>query len=407
MKQQRSIAVKGKTAVLVCGLAAVGLLIPASADARPRPSAWGSAGGSFAPRETRSHDMSGRAGRKTRHHKKTGASAVSEAGSRRKRRSPRAAEARQARLACTDAFNKAKEAAQDNHLRAANEWFALCAERTCAGSMRKRCAVVHTKIAAMLPSVVPEVTDATGASISEAEVSMDGEILTSRLDGSAIVIDPGEHKFTFAKDGEVFATRNLSIEKGQRRQIVSATYQPPKPESLDPEPAPVVERRRERPAPRKVPAAVAIADTESGEAAAGQEQEAAPRLVRREPARRASAEAETQTGAPWSAYALAGVGLLGVGGYATFNLKGSADNDALVAFCKPDCKPESVRHVRNLYLAADVSLGIGIAALAASTYLFFRSNGAEEEEAPTRSRISRLGVAPTSAGALATVGGTF
>ena len=407
MKQQRSIAVKGKTAVLICGLGALGLLIPVPAGARPRPSPWGSAGGSFAPRETRSHDTSGRVGRKTRHHKKAGAGAVSEAGSRRKRRSPRAAEARQARLACTDAFDKAKEAAQDDHLRAANEWFALCSEATCARSMRKRCALVHTKIAAMLPSVVPEVTDDSGASTSETEVRMDGEILTSRLDGTAIVIDPGAHTFTFARDGEVFATRNLAIEKGQRRQIVSATYQPPRRESLEPEPAPVVERRRERAASRKAPAAVAVADTESGEAAGAQEPESAPRLVRRESARRTGTEAETRTGAPWSAYALAGVGLLGVGGYATFNLKGSADNDALAAFCKPDCKPESVRHVRNLYLAADVSLGIGLAALAASTYLFFRSSGAEEEEAPTRSRISRLGIAPTSAGALATVGGTF
>ena len=45
MKHQRSIAVKGRTAVLVCGLGAVGLLIPATAGARPVPGAWSAAGG--------------------------------------------------------------------------------------------------------------------------------------------------------------------------------------------------------------------------------------------------------------------------------------------------------------------------------------------------------------------------
>jgi hypothetical protein len=399
---QRWTALKARAWVLVWLLGCVGLLLPAPAGARPTPRPWRSAGSGYAGGDPKHPGPSGRVARgKNRHHKQTGAS---EARPKGKHRSAAAARARQAKVACTEAFGKAKEAAQESHLRAANEWFALCAEPSCARSLRRRCGVVHGRIAALLPSIVPVVTDASGAASTDAEVRMDGEILTSTLDGTAIVIDPGEHQFTFAKNGEVFATRKVSIDKGRQRQVVSAIYQPAKPEEVDPEPTRAAPKR---PAHKAEPA-VAAADSEPAPAAQDEEPDSAPGLVRREAARRAGAEAESKTGAPWSAYALAGVGLLGVGGYATFNLKGSADNDALVAFCKPTCKPESVRHVRNIYLAADVSLGIGIAALAASTYLFFRSNGTEEESPRARpSHLGRLGIEPTSAGALATVGGTF
>jgi hypothetical protein len=402
--KERWIAVNGRTAVLVSLLGAGGLLIPVEAGARSTPGAWGSASGGHAGREARPQGAQGRAARgKKRHHKKGG---VSEAAPRGKHRSRRSSEARQAKLACTDAFAKGKEAAQDDHLRSANEWFALCAEATCAPPLRKKCTAVHGRIAALMPSVVPTVTDADGTNSRDGEVKMDGEILTSNLDGTAIVIDPGEHEFTFSRDGEVFAKRRLSVEKGQRRQIVSATFQPRKTQQqADPGPAEVVEERPPVRAARKVPTAVAVAEKESVD------EEAAPSLVRRERRPAARAEAEAQTGAPLSAYLLGGVGVLGVGGYFTLNLKGSAENDALAAFCAPDCRPESVRKVRNIYLMADVSLGIGIAALAASTYLFFRSPDSPEEEGSPRSRsgggISGLSIAPTSSGAFATVGGTF
>jgi hypothetical protein len=402
MEPQRWIAVKGRMGVLACLLGCAGLLIPAQADARRMSRAWGGAGGGEVGRAS-GHGAQGRRG-KSRRHKKAGASGVTATATRSKshrRSGAGAAERRQAKLACVDAFDKAKEAANVDHLRAANEWFALCAEATCAGSLRKRCTAVHTKIAAMLPSVVPVVNDPTGATGGAAEVRMDGEMLTTNLDGSAIVVDHGEHQFTFSKDGEIFATRKVSIQKSQRGQVVSATYQPKEPE---PEPAPVVTRPVRRKA--AVPALVAENET-APEAGAGEEPE--PRVVRRAPAHRATEEAAADSSAPFSAYALAGVGLLGVGGYVTLNLKGSAENDALKDLCSPDCRPESVRKVRNIYLLADASLALGLGALAASTYLFFRSPDSAEEQAKPRSRVSLSGasIAPTSSGAFATVGGTF
>jgi len=276
--------------------------------------------------------------------------------------------AREERMVCDAAFEKAKEVGRSPvQFTAAAEWFGECARPTCPLAMRRKCAAVQARITAKLPSVVPVVTGASGGSVGDVQVRMDGAVLTGSLDGTAISVDPGEHQFTFARDGEIFSTQRLTLESGQRHQIVSATWQP---------------RRVER-------------------------EEEALRLRERAP--QPVEEPKASGSAPWTAYALAGVGLAGLGGAALFNLKGTASNDALIAFCKPDCKPEAVRHVRNLYLAADISLGIGLVALAGSTYLFFNHDGPAPEDNPRalRTRISQVGVTPTPTGAVATLIGTF
>ena len=402
--KERWTAVNVRTVVLVSSLGSLGLLVSAEAGAmtpsearRSKVTLAAVAGGERATAHAGANR--GRAGVMGRRQKRTRGN---EAGAKGKRRSPPPGRARSESVACVAAFDKAKEIAQGPQLRAANEWFAVCARPVCGRSLRTRCAAVHDRIAALLPSIVPVVTDADGAAASDVQVRMDGEILTPNANGSAIVVDPGSHDFTFAKDGEIFATRSLTLEKGERNRIVAVVLRPRKPEPIEAPPPPVAEPRTVAPSLRRIAAGDAAADGEPAD------EDAAPRLVMRARSRRAPAEAETRTGNPWSAYALAGVAVLGAGGYAVFNLKGSANNDALVAFCKPDCNPTSVRHVRNLYLAADISLGIGVAALIGSTYLFLRSDSAEQESPRARStHISGLSVAPTTSGALATVGGTF
>jgi hypothetical protein len=381
--KDHGIAATGRFVLLVSALAGLGslILIPGAAEARSRKGHIGKGG-------------------------KVGK--VGKVGS------PARTRGQPAKAACVAAFDKAKELAWASHLREANQWFAICAQSSCDRGMRQRCTTVHTKIAAILPSVVPVVTDAAGALSQEIVVKMDGALLTSNLDGSAIVVDPGEHQFTFAKDGEIFATRRLALEKGQQHQLVSASLESGKHADVEASAtggADAGDEKRSaaaaaapKPAPplRKLQTIHAAAESEPVD------EEAAPTLLRRENSRRPSEAADARTGAPWSAYALAGVGVLGVGGYFTFNLKGSADNDALVVLCKPNCNPTSVRHVRNIYLAADISLGIGLAALAGSTYLFLRSHGTEEESPRSRTgSITGLSLAPTPSGGVATLGGTF
>jgi hypothetical protein len=395
--QDRWIALNRRTVILVSLLGFLALPIRSEARSTSAHKASGAGGAPSARAEAR-HEGRRRhiAKGKSQHHKKN---SVAEATTKTKASPKVPGRARQEKLACAEAFDKAKENVRDSHFRAAKEWFTRCARPTCDSGIRQQCAVFHEKVVAVLPTVVPVVSDDTGATNRQIEVKMDGETLTSNLDGTAIVVDPGDHEFTFVNDGEVFATRRLVIERGQRNQIVSASFQSQRHRSVSLSQTMVAgEQAGAEPAPVQM--------TEVAEDNVPVDKPA-PRVVHGNQPRRASVQADERTGTPWSVYALAGVGLLGVGGYGAFTLKGRADNDALVQGCKPDCSPTSVHHIRNAYLAADISLGIGVAALLASTYLFLRSDSGEESRGSRASNISTLSVAPTSSGALATVGGTF
>jgi hypothetical protein len=71
----------------------------------------------------------------------------------------------------------------------------------------------------------------------------------------------------------------------------------------------------------------------------------------------------------------------------------------------PYCPQSSVNHVRRLYLAADVSLGVGAAALGVATLLFvLPRHGKENPEARTAITVD---VAPTPSGGFATLSGRF
>jgi hypothetical protein len=100
--------------------------------------------------------------------------------------------------------------------------------------------------------------------------------------------------------------------------------------------------------------------------------------------------------------------LVGLGSYALLTSWGRKDNDVLVQ-CAPGCMQKSVDHVRRLYLAANISLGAGIAALGAATWLLLRSSVGSRTAEGATPRWSRhaLEVIPLSAGAVATLRGAF
>jgi hypothetical protein len=105
------------------------------------------------------------------------------------------------------------------------------------------------------------------------------------------------------------------------------------------------------------------------------------------------------------AYVLGGLGLAAMGGYALLTYWGRKDN-ADLDLCSPNCPWSDIQHIQRLYIAADISAGVGVLALAASTWLFVRS-GSSSTEVAAKSRSYVLDVKPTSSGAFATVSGAF
>jgi hypothetical protein len=314
--------------------------------------------------------------------------------------------------ACVEAYNEAMERMGAARLREARVLAGQCAAPTCGRALRQECVLLYTRLDADIPTIVPFVADDADVRSGDVEVRMDGEVLTSKLDGRAIPVDPGLHHLTFTVENEVVASEDAMIVQGQRNRLVTAAL----PEKRGRPSKPAVEKiarqeRARRPVNLAAVPPASPGPQEEDDEPAPDLPVAAPRprsadtsiLLRDAPAR----EAPSEDRARWPVYTFGTIGLLGLGGYGALTWKGRQDNQTLIESCKPDCNPASVHHIRMVYLAADASAGVGIIALTAATWAYFHSRGREDTAPKKTARVGSFEVQPASSGALATVGGTF
>src|SRR5690242_313877 len=97
--------------------------------------------------------------------------------------SPRAGAVRRS---CANAYERGQELRQSSKLRRAREVLIGCARAACGDFVQKECSKWITQIDAETPSMVLLAKDEAGVSVMDVEVTMDGELLTSRLDGRAV-----------------------------------------------------------------------------------------------------------------------------------------------------------------------------------------------------------------------------
>jgi hypothetical protein len=286
---------------------------------------------------------------------------------------------------CVVLEQDAGKAQSAGHLREALGLLDQCSARRTCGSIRRRCRAEQARLVTEIPSIVPTVSDAKGAPMSQVTVAMDGEPLAGQLDGRAIPVDPGLHEFTFKTEQGVVATQKVEIARGQRNRSIAVTMAPPAPP-----PAPVVAAAEPQAAAAPEPAAVPqVTDLDE------------PRPTA------APSRGKSRSIAP---YLIGGVGLIGVTGYGLFTYWGKKDDDVLTSSCSPSCDDGSVAHVRKMYDIGRASLAVGGAALGiAATWLIVRSigSGSDERERAARPRSYAIGVQPVRAGALASVSSRF
>jgi hypothetical protein len=99
----------------------------------------------------------------------------------------------------------------------------VCSASTCPADIRDECIRRVAEVNEAMPTVVFEVKDVAGNDVLNVQVTMDGTPLVSRLEGTALSIDPGEHTFSFASPGQSAVEKKLVIregEKGRRERVV-------------------------------------------------------------------------------------------------------------------------------------------------------------------------------------------
>jgi hypothetical protein len=280
--------------------------------------------------------------------------------------------------ACKSAYDSGLDAQARGHLRQAREYMQSCAKAACGAGYLKKCTAEAARLESVIPMVAPVITDESGTPVLDGQVSVDGEPLTSQLDGRTYPIDPGLHEFSFSSGGAVLATQKIVIVQGQRGPVSISVHMPAKSAAKPSAPS--------TPAVAKEEETKAASETASESASSPRGPSAAklllPSLV---------------------------VGTIGAGTLAAavlVDIWGNNDNSLLVSRCKPNCPPSSAEHIHTLYTTADILFGTGVVALGVSTWLFVLSR--DTEAAPPSPRTAYvLDVKPTLSGAVGTISGTF
>jgi len=230
--------------------------------------------------------------------------------------------------ACAQAYEQAQEQRQSGRLLEARTQLQMCVRDACPEFIRSDCLTWNDELRADIPTVVFAARSA-GRDLSDVRVSLGQRLLTARIDGEAIELDPGVYDFEFRPSGMQAVTQHVLISRGEKNRLLLAEFAP----------------RSDDPA------------QDSGTAL--------PPQVQRS----------------WVLPVIfGGVGVLGLAGFAGLAASGRSAESRLETTCAPNCNEDQVASVRAKYIIADVSLLVGVGGIGLASYFILRKGAAPRTE---------------------------
>lgn len=267
------------------------------------------------------------------------------------------------RAACVQAYESAQSLRAETKLRESRKQLLVCAADTCPSAVKGDCSVWLDQVEQSLPTVNFAVLDKTGKETTKVRISFDGVPLVDSLDGKSVAVDPGTHTFRFEIDGEPPTEQSVTIREGEKNRRVEASFVPRPGGGTPPVPG----------GDEKVPGPT-----------------------------------ESSGGLSPAFWVVGGVGVLGLGLFATFGGLGlSEKGDLEDNGCgkTKSCTDDDLQPIRTKFLVADISLGIGAAALVGAGIIGIVSLTSSES---TSALPVNVGAAPLpNGGGEFVVSGTF
>jgi hypothetical protein len=248
---------------------------------------------------------------------------------------------------CVDAHRHSQELRRDNALLEARAEALQCARSECPGVIKRECGTYLEDLEAQIPSVTFSVTDA-GATAKAARVFLDDAPVADWQSGAPVPVNPGPHRFRFELPPNAPVAKEVILSAGNRFRHVEASFNPPT---------------------NIVPPSVVVQQTSSD---------------------------EVTRPVPLAVYPLVGAGVLGLAGFGMFAALGQAKENSLERSCAPECTAEEMAPMKRSLLTANISGGIGLAALGVASAVYFT----RKTERGPRAAIQ---VIPTQGGAVASV----
>ena len=129
---------------------------------------------------------------------------------------------------CVAANEKAQALQNASKLRDARSQLLVCIVDACPDVVRRDCVQRLKDVEDATPTIVFGAKDGAGHDLVDVQVTMDGATVASRLDGTALQVDPGAHDFVFQTAGVDPLKQSFVIRQGEkdRHEVVVLGPQP-------------------------------------------------------------------------------------------------------------------------------------------------------------------------------------
>lgn len=126
--------------------------------------------------------------------------------------------------ACASAYEEAQRRQGKGALLDAREQVATCADAACPKAIVSMCSVLAEDLDKTIPTVVVALVDAAGQDVAGARVVIDGKEPGVALDGRAMPLDPGAHRFKVVPAGAAVQPVEVEVTllAGERNRRVEA-----------------------------------------------------------------------------------------------------------------------------------------------------------------------------------------
>jgi hypothetical protein len=218
---------------------------------------------------------------------------------------------------CFAKHEEAQVARRAGRLLAARADLQACSRASCPGAIRADCVDWLDQVTRSLPSVVVTAR-AHGEDLAEVRVFIDGQVVTERLSGAAIEVDPGLHQLRFESPPWPAVERSILVSQGVKNRAIDVEFAP---------------------AAREAPAQATLATP--------------PPAPSPTPPRRLTKVD----------YLLGGAALAGLATFAVSGLSALSERSRLEQSCAGFCTPAEERGLHTRLILADVGLGVAAAAL--------------------------------------------
>ena len=255
---------------------------------------------------------------------------------------------------CIAASDQGQQLRDDGRYKDAREAFARCARASCPAIVARDCAAWRVDVDQRSPTVLFDARDDRGNDLSAVQVTVDGAPLAAELNGLPTAVDPGDHVFRYETAGYPPVEDHVAIAASDKNRVLHVRFA----SAPMVAPAPAAPLKLETPGPR----------------------------------------------VPVGVWVLGGAAVVAFASEAYFGITGLDQRSQDLSgpnHCAPQCSGDEKSSIETKFIAADVSLGVGVVATGLAAYFFFRGRHA--------ARVPEVGVdvAPQPGGGIATLGGRF